>query len=70
MPDLSIVPDLRSLPPEERVKHYRELCVEARQQAGNTPFGDVRDAYLKIATQWNLLAKETEPVAGREQPAT
>jgi len=53
------VTELSDLPHGERAKRYRELGRVARLDAANAK-GEVRDAFIKIAGQWEQLALEAE----------
>jgi hypothetical protein len=44
---------------------FRVIAAESTQQALNTPFVDVSDAYSLLASAWLSLAKETELQAMR-----
>ena len=53
--------DLFSLSPAERLARFRELAKEARMYAARLPeLSPDSDAYLRIAEQWERLARDLE----------
>ena len=51
--------ELSDLPHRERAKRYREFARSARLEAASAK-GEVRDAFIKVAGQWEQLALEAE----------
>ena len=51
--------ELSDLPHRERAKRYRELGRSARLDAAASK-GEVREAFIKVAGQWEQLAREAE----------
>ncbi len=51
--------DEANLLPPDRAKRYRVLAEDARREAARAP-ARAREAYLRIAEQWDPLAAEIE----------
>ena len=41
-----------------RLKRHREEAMRARRLAANAPAAEDRDAFLKLAAEWDSLAEE------------
>ena len=52
-------PHLMRRPPAERVREFRAMARDAREEARRTS-GLVQTSFLKIAEEWEYLAKEAE----------
>ena len=57
--------DLSHLPHRERAKRYRYFAHAARLSAASAK-GELREAYIKIAGQWEQLALEADEEAKAE----
>jgi hypothetical protein len=51
-------------PPRERAVHYRDYAVQIRALAEREQNGILRDRLIKIAREYEELAKELEPKPG------
>jgi len=51
---------IASLPPEQRIAHYREMAAEAADVAGNLHSVDMQAQILQLAESWLALASELE----------
>jgi hypothetical protein len=50
--------EFSGLPPQERMRAYRELALEALKAAEGSESKEARAEYLYIALQWEELAKD------------
>jgi hypothetical protein len=56
--DLWVLGDREQL--AERVQYYRGMAEKARQAAGDTRAGDIKDGFLRLAKKWGELAEAIE----------
>ena len=54
-----------SLPPEQRLAHYREFAEAALRQAAMTTDEGIRADLLTMAAGWHLLIGEVEKTQGQ-----
>lgn len=60
---------LDSLPPEQRLAHYREFAEAALRQAALTTDQVIRADLLSMAAGWHLLIGELEKAQSHPAPA-
>ena len=51
--------EMSKLPPRERAQAYRALAQQARVKAAQSK-GDLQASFIKLAGDWELLAREVE----------
>jgi hypothetical protein len=51
---------IESLPPEERITHYRAMACEVQYLANEAQFDEVRTQFLKLAESWTSVADKME----------
>jgi hypothetical protein len=51
---------IESLPPEQRITHYRAMASEAQYLANEAQFDEVRTQFLKLAQSWIAVANTME----------
>jgi len=61
--------DISKLSSAEKAKRYRQLAERARRNAASGP-NHLKDAYLRIARQWDDLAAITETLAERAKQSS
>ena len=49
----------------EHISLYRKRAADMEMLAAETRFGQMRESYLRLATEWNLLADSLEDQARR-----
>ena len=61
---------IESLPPEDRIIHYRAMASEVQYLANEAQFEEVREQFIKLAQSWrgiadrlerNLIERESKP---------
>ena len=51
---------LESLPPENRITHYRAMASEVQYLASEAQFDEVRSQFLRLADSWRSMADRME----------
>jgi hypothetical protein len=51
---------IASLPPEQRITHYRAMASEVQYLANEAQFDEVRAQFLKLADSWKSVADRME----------
>ena len=71
MGGIAVVHGLFDLQPSERLKRVRELAQEARESAAHAEDGmlEHRDSFIKIAEQWERMARELEATMSSDHQA-
>jgi hypothetical protein len=59
--------DTSKLPLPERAKRYRELGREARMKAASSKGEEAQASFIKLAGQWEQLAREAESDADQQE---